>query len=257
MKPIRVAVVNLSTALSDHEQLVSGLRAVQKQLKGEFAEAWGVEARLTLVHPKQSGHSGRPIKPERLGEHWRLILLSRGSDPKQRGVHALTRNGRPVAVAHISGSDWTVPVSHELIEMLANPYLNRTAYRISYMGTAFYCQEVADPVESDTYQLDGHAVSNFVHPAWFSSSGGDRYDHLGKLRAPFFLTPHGSVGVFEGGELTVRVNRNAQGNLDAAVAERISPQQSRMRARGDEIWSDEIWSDEIWSDEIWSDEIWS
>lgn len=257
MKPIRVAVVNLSTALNDHDQVVAGLRAVQKQLKRDFAEAWGVDARLTLVHPKQAGHSGKAIKPERLAEYYRLVLLNRGSDPKQRGVHGLTRTGRPVGIAYVSGGEWTVPVSHELVEMLVNPYLNRTAYRVSFMGTSFYCEEIGDPVENDTYPVDGHPVSNFVHPAWFSSSGGDRYDQLGKLRAPFQLTPHGSIGVFEGGELTVRVNRNTQGNLDASVAERVSPAQTRMRARGDEIWSDEIWSDEIWSDEIWSDEIWS
>jgi hypothetical protein len=256
MKPIRVAVINLSGALSNHDDVVAGLRALQQQLKRDFAEAWGVDARLTLVHPKQPGHAGRSIKPGKLDEHWRLVLLNRGSDPKQRGVHGLSRSGRPVAVAFVSGNEWTLPASHELVEMLANPHLNRAGLRLGFAGASFYMQEIADPVEADSYHLAGHTVSNFVHPAWFSASGGDRYDQMGKLHGPFQLTPHGSIGVFEAGELSVRVNRTGT-NVDAAGGDRVSPQQSRMRARSDEIWSDEIWSDEIWSDEIWSDEIWS
>jgi|SRR5579859_837276 len=253
MEPVSVAIVNLSRKLHDHARLAKGLNAVQLQVSDHFAPHWNTDARLTLVHGKLDACGGAAIKRQDVADHWLVVLKDKPDDPRQAGRHGLTREGRPAAEIFVEAGGWTRTLSHELLEMLANPFLDRAVLRRE--SNAFYVQEVCDPVERGGYEIGGVEVANFVLPAWFSPDAGRRYDQAGRLPAAFNLAPHGSIGVFDG-SLAVMVNKQG-GNLDAARADKVTRRDSKLRTHSDEIWSDEIWSDEIWSDEIWSDEIWS
>lgn len=68
----------------------------------------------------------------------------------------------PCALVSV-GQDWTIKVSHEVMETLADP---------SGQG-----EEVCDPVEDWAYRLDGVWVSDFVFPA----SAIGRRDQMGVL----------------------------------------------------------------------------
>jgi hypothetical protein len=49
---------------------------------------------------------------------------------------------------------------------------------------------MSDPVEEDTFLVDGIEMSNFVHPAWFEPfkhPPGTKFDHLGLLKKPFSI----------------------------------------------------------------------
>jgi hypothetical protein len=89
----------------------------------------------------------------------------------------------------------SVTYSHEMVEMIGDGPCNRWADGPANAdGVALdYAIELADPVEGDSYDIDGVAVSNFVYPAWFDEHAppGSRFDHLGKLTAPFTMTPGG------------------------------------------------------------------
>jgi len=57
-------------------------------------------------------------------------------------------------------------LSHELLEMLADPWINWCA---TGNDSKIYALEVCDAVEADDlgYDIDGVRVSDFVTPAWF------------------------------------------------------------------------------------------
>lgn len=86
-------------------------------------------------------------------------------------------------------------VSHEILETLIDP----TCADWSQRGDGvLIAAEVCDPVEGDSYgiPLDSLGVvcmvSNFVTPKWFDAQTTiGPFDHMGKLSAPFTMTPGG------------------------------------------------------------------
>jgi hypothetical protein len=73
---------------------------------------------------------------------------------------------------------WQGVLTHELFELLADPYVNRLV-----LGPRLWLVEVADPVESDAFNYprtaaDGSLVpiSDFVTPAWYSKSARGPFD---------------------------------------------------------------------------------
>jgi hypothetical protein len=77
-------------------------------------------------------------------------------------------------------------ISHEVLEAIGDPYANWWADGPDYE----HALELADPVEGDSYDIGGVSVSNFVGPKWFRKGDGP-YDWMGKLSAPFTMTPGG------------------------------------------------------------------
>jgi hypothetical protein len=67
-----------------------------------------------------------------------------------------------------------------------------------------WAYEMCDAVEEDTFPVNGIPMSNFVHPAYFEPfkhPAGVKFDHLGKLKAPFTLDPGGYSIVQENGKV--------------------------------------------------------
>jgi hypothetical protein len=88
-------------------------------------------------------------------------------------------------LAEQSGLPWTLTFSHELLEALVDP----TGEAIVDTGEENYELEICDPVQFQTYPIDGVWVSNFVTPDWFDKPGflrkpgadHPRYDFAGSL----------------------------------------------------------------------------
>jgi hypothetical protein len=67
-------------------------------------------------------------------------------------------------------------------------------------GGKLYAYEMSDPVEEDTFEVDGVPMSNFVHPSWFEPfkhPAGTKFDHLGKLKKPFSMTKGGYMIIMD------------------------------------------------------------
>lgn len=201
MEPIRIAVVNRSRL--DDEDVREGIEVLQAQVTRDFCPAWGIDATLRLV-PAQAS-------PETVND-WGLVLLDQPPQPDlpgQIGYHDLTRSGLPLARVIVSqvprGEDWVHTASHELLEMLADPDLNRVAVDHPDSQTfRIVAQEICDPCEPYElgYELEGRRVSSFVFPSWFLPRGsarsrGSRFDHRGLIEGPFTLLPGGYIGVFD------------------------------------------------------------
>jgi hypothetical protein len=181
----KISIVNRSTAISDPDvQKITA--ALQKQLDADWTPVWGLGATLQFVGSKAKAHH----------DSWWLTVLDDSDQADALGYHDLTSAGLPLGKAFaksdvLAGFQPSVTISHELLEMLADPEINLSAQ----VGDKIYAYEVCDPCEADAagYKIDGVLVSDFVTPAWFQPvpHPGGPYDRQERLKAPLTLLAGG------------------------------------------------------------------
>jgi hypothetical protein len=72
---------------------------------------------------------------------------------------------------------------------------------------------MCDPVEEDTFMVDGIEMSNFVHPSWFEPfkhPRRTRFDHLGLLTKPFSMTKGGYMIIKRNGRVVQKFGSPAK-----------------------------------------------
>jgi hypothetical protein len=194
---IQIAIINQSAVLTDAE-IQAIVPALQTQVTEDFAPHWGVDADVFFSAPDS-------VPPGA----WRLTLYDLdpvyGRAGRGAGCHGVGDDGVPLATIVAlplieNGQSWSKVVSHELLEMLGNPYRDKF---ITYKGST-YRLENADPVQSSrhAYEIYGVLVSDFVFPEWFVAGKypkGTTFDFRGYTRKPFQTarfgnTPNGSTG---------------------------------------------------------------
>ncbi|MEV6773972.1 hypothetical protein AB0N05_35595 [Nocardia sp. NPDC051030] len=189
--------MNRSTVLTDDE-IRPVVAALQTQVHRDWAPAWGTDADLTFVPTAGQPEPGA----------WQLILLDDSDQASALGYHDLSSEGLPLGkifarTDHAAGLQWSVTASHEMVEMLADPDINLTAFvQSSATKGTLYAYESADACEADQYgyAIDGVQVSDFVFPAWFESfrkSGSTQFDFGRHITAPFQLLPGGYISVYD------------------------------------------------------------
>lgn len=150
-----IAITNASTCLTD-EEVLAAIPALQRQVTVDFRAYWSVDCELSFLP-----------KDEPLAEGWWQISVT--DNPDQAGAlgyHELTSSGTPLGKVFAgldlqSGESWTVTLSHELLEMLADPWINWCAQG---SDGKIYALEVCDAVEADGlgYEINGVLVSDFI-----------------------------------------------------------------------------------------------
>ena len=162
MAYINVAIINSSTVLRD-SVVKAAVPALQTQVHRDFAPAWGIDADLIFV----------PNRAKPPARSWWLTIVDNADQAGALGYHDVTNAGLPLAKV-FAGSDinlgyqWTVTASHELLEMLADPDINLTAFvELSDKSGVLYAYEVCDACQADEFghRIDGTLVSDFVYPA--------------------------------------------------------------------------------------------
>jgi hypothetical protein len=195
----QVGVINESTVLSD-EEVRAAVAVLQRQVSEQFAPVWGVDATVAFVPAGST-----PIKGS-----WWLVVLDNSDQAAALGYHDLTNEGLPLGKVFAASDlqysrQWTASASHELLEMMADPWVNLAAtVEPGRDGGAMnlYAYEVADPCDSEEfrYRIDGVLVSDFVYPAWFEgfwTEGQTQFDYLKKIRRPLELLPGGYIGMYD------------------------------------------------------------
>ena len=172
----KVNLVNKSSVNIDLQQLASVL---QKQLDKQYTPIWGIGAEIEL---------------EVSDSDMDLILKDNTDVVGALGYHVYEGYNKPTAFIFVKtsmddGFPYSAVASHELLEMLTNPFVNLFANASANDGgiffTKFIFREICDAVEEYTYQIDNTWVSDFVTPYWFyESESGNKYDYLGKLTSP-------------------------------------------------------------------------
>jgi hypothetical protein len=167
---------------------------LQKCYDQYFLPVWGYPVKL---------YNTRAAKPS----DWQFVYFDDADTAGALGYHDLTQDGQPISKVFVKTTLAdkelvSVTACHELFEMVIDPIANLWAEAAD--GTE-YAYEMSDPVEEDTFLVDGIAMSNFVHPAWFEPfkhPPGTKYDHLGRVTKPFGLTKGGYVIIKKKGKVT-------------------------------------------------------
>jgi hypothetical protein len=209
MVEVTVAVINASTFIQN-DQMKAAVNALQTQVHEDFAPVWGIDAKLTFLAAPGSGdkitdmlEAFRPLQGS-----WWLVILDNSDLAEPLGYYDLTHEGLPLEKVFAetdtrAGRIWTVSASSALLQMLADPAMTLTVFRqTSEVSGRLYAYDVCNPCKADKYEIDSIPVSNFVYPAWFEwfhkSGSGIRFDHMGRMQAPFELLPGGEIDVFDG-----------------------------------------------------------
>lgn len=175
---------------------------LQKCFDDNFLPVWGYPVTL---------YNTEVAKPS----DWQFVYFDDADTAGALGYHDLTHNGQPISKIFVKttlevNELVSVTAAHELFEMVIDPLANLWAEAPD--GTE-YAYEMSDPVEEDTFLVDGVQMSNFVHPSWFEPfkhPPGTKYDHLGLLKKPFSMTKGGYVIVKKKGKVTQEYGSKAK-----------------------------------------------
>jgi len=237
MANIKVSVLNQSQSLTD-DQVSQAVPALQAQVSNDFAPAWGIDAEVKFVPGNQPDPGS-----------WALVIFDNSDQPGALGYHDLTAEGLPLGKVFAgtdiqNGLQWTITASHELLEMLADPDIDLTAFVQPDDQTGrIYAYEVCDACEADNYgyAINGTMVSDFVFPAWFESfrtPGSTQFDKRNQIQKPFDLLPGGYIGIFDvtsgtgWTQLTAAHGRHAKGTRPERA--RVGSRRERRRTPRDQ-----------------------
>lgn len=175
---MQIAIINQAHALD--AAVGAWVAALQRQMTEHFEPVYAYGAKLRYV-PK--GEKPRP-------EEFPLYLADRApADADYLGYHDQDEKGRPIGYVFLqtsinAGESPTVTLSHEVLELVANPFCDQAAMGPS-AKRLLVAYEACDAVQGDTYKIDGIEVSNFVYPNYFGLGDPGPYDHMRLIKKPF------------------------------------------------------------------------
>lgn len=194
---MEIAIID-TTGVLDGRLVAGAAAAINTQVRRDVAAVWNVRAGVRHVRNGGKVPAGA----------WPVWLVDRLPGGGTGGFH-LDQHRRPYAkvIATATDDGWTIAVSHEIIEMLVDPFGNRMCYstsiklkggRIVHGSSMFeYLVEACDPCEGKAYgyRIHGIAVSDFVTPEFYESVGtrGARYTFKDNIAAPRRILPGGYI----------------------------------------------------------------
>jgi hypothetical protein len=171
------------------------IAALQKFVDTWVAPVWGTPAKLV----RSTGFLPRA---------WAVVFLDTADAPGALAYHDLTPDGFPLSKVFVKTilsdkSSVSVAASHELVEMLVDPAIN--LWSTGADAGVFYAYESADPVEEESFAIDGIGMTDFVYPSYFESfreANSTQFDALKKVTKPFQLLKGGYQIIFKNGKET-------------------------------------------------------
>ena len=176
--PFHVALVSRTRRL-DFGELMIVSAALQKQVLRDFLPAWGIVATVDAFERLEDAPT----------DYWQVTVEDFNGTGGFAGVHAAV-NFQPFARVAFSNV-WSLTASHEVLEMLADPFrstLRAGASEEDPNRRVQYLLEICDPCQDPAcgYTVDGVLVSDFVTPEYFEpvSVAGVRYSFAGTVTRP-------------------------------------------------------------------------
>jgi hypothetical protein len=196
MSIIQVGLVDTTGSL-DPELVQSVAAALNIQVTRDLPQFWSVTATvLYLSNPKKVPAGVWPVQ------------LVKTLPPGEGGFH-LDKHKQPYSkvIASHKNDGWTIAASHEVLEMLVDPYGNRMQSSVAIeikgkkimdgTGQFGYLVEACDPCEDDKYgyTINGVVVSDFITPHYYDplETPGTRYSFTGAIKAPRQILPGGYI----------------------------------------------------------------
>lgn len=196
---LQITVANISNTIPD-SQLQAVIVALGEQLVQDFQPEWGGSSSVVGTTTPMSA------LPALDSQTQAVIYLGSSTDDPTTGVepalgyHFDNQTGVPYGfvyldVVALNGGNWSVTLSHEVLELLGDPSSQQTVTGgPSVPGVpdpVQYDFELCDPVQADSYaKSNGTQVSNFVGRAYFNQPGGSgRTNFLGNPLLAFGVRP--------------------------------------------------------------------
>jgi len=176
-----VVIANLSTTIDD-PTFAAAVAAIGIQVTRDFQPEWGAGAVLSATRlDLAGGQANINTAVDAI-----IYVGDASADPTTGtagayGYHSQNYGKIPYAFIYLDvcaqyGEAWSCTLSHEVLEMLADPTTQLTATGPAPPGAATpsvnYDLEVCDPTQGDTYVINNVTVSNFVTKAYFGMVGG-------------------------------------------------------------------------------------
>ena len=172
---VQMAVLNESDQITDTE-IEPMVAAVQEFVSGTVGPPWDVAVKLTQIPKGQPAPSGS----------WQMVFLNDTDQANALGYHQRTWEGLYLGKVFVRtslslGQSVSRLLSHEVMEALVDPNMNRTA-----PGPVPYAIEVGDPLSRDSQgrMVLGQLMSGIALPAYYYPNYGTRYDLDGHLTGP-------------------------------------------------------------------------
>jgi hypothetical protein len=195
MTPIQVGLVD-TTGEIDTNLMQAAAAAYNVQVTRDLPQFWNVQATVQYLPSAHKLPAG--VWP---------VQLVRTLPAGEGGVH-LDRHNQPYAKV-LAGADdsWTIDASHEILEMLVDPFGNKmqTSRSIEIVGNGVqdgagefnYLVEACDPCEANQfgYTIMGVLVSDFLTPHYYEpvATQGTRYSFAGSIKGPRQMLPGGYI----------------------------------------------------------------
>lgn len=210
-----ISVINHADQHLSDREVQQTLRAVNRQIAEDFLPYWSVGATLRLEGKSTASPETANLSDMR-GDAV-LYLWDKTNVDDALGYHDQNNRGIPFGfvfteLSKALGESWTVTLSHEALELIADPDVNLLVQgpHPSQRGkSVFYWYEMCDAVQDESYEVDGVGVSNFVLPLYFTGGdeSGGRNDFLGhahptgpkghkRTLGSFGMNPGGYLGFF-------------------------------------------------------------
>lgn len=169
---IQIALVDESGTI-DFADLAEVAGALNAQIHEDLRRAW----QSLSVPTVQAYHEAPPMT-------WAIKLRRDIEEPGALGYHWDNGN-QPFALVDVDAGDWTITASHEMLEMVGDPWGNRMhggrlpsdlTSRFEDVGLehassrVHYLRELSDPCEATSVYLGGVPVSDFILPEWYRTS---------------------------------------------------------------------------------------
>ena len=201
-----ISVINRSKGALSDGALRRAIRGINRQIAEDFAPHWGFAATLRLERLRTAHRPTAKIRGQ-------AVLYVRNTiDPTADGYHTQYDSGVPygnvfLGVAKQIPEDWSVTLSHEALELVADPQINLRVvgpHPEDRRRRVFHWFEMCDAVQGEWYEIGGVKVSNFVLPAYFAGVDdmpgprdfvGKR--HKGTRLLSFGINPGGYIQFFD------------------------------------------------------------
>lgn len=206
-----ISIINHSKGSISDEELLHVIRAINRQVSEDFEPYWSMGATLRLEGRSQSKASSSRIVDMR-GDAIIYVQNKPSEVEGALGFHDKNYRGIPFGfifreLSEAMGEPWSVTLSHETLELLADPEVNLLVagpHPDNPKKEVFHWYEMCDAVQDEHYLIDDVAVSNFVLPLYFTSGEerGGRNDFLGGRQGKsgltsFGISPGGYIGFYD------------------------------------------------------------
>jgi hypothetical protein len=211
-----VAIVSLTSDVPTRD-LMRASAAVQKQITRDLMPFWGLPATVDAFEDLASVPSdyrpvvlfGDPGEIEgkldfAVGAEYAAQLIDDFERDRLTGLHLNAFTRQPFALVEVTES-WSVTLSHEIIEMIIDPYGNRLVaamHPVDPRQRVKFLLEVCDPCQAMWYPVNGVPVSDFYTPRYFDPvwAGASRYSFTGAIEHPLQILDGGYLSWIDPGD---------------------------------------------------------